>query len=327
MNDIEQHDAEPVRHSGVPVMKPQEKVPDEELPLIVWLRGDEELVTEFTMDADAAMAFLGIKRSRLTQISGRELRVGRLRVDRYIRPVYRLQDLQAYKVWTRAPISHATSTRVIEEAREKLEHQADELSRSLAATLDSVEEQFAQTTATLGQHIDQIQSEQKQLWQTTTAQLIDEMQGSLQNARQILELRHDRLESQLLPVQDLAQSLLQSHGILSHIHGEIRELTVLQKSEREDRLAERERWQISFDLVNRALNTLIGQWADFQEEQEQRLQEEQERRLQAEQARQQELAAKELELAPTTVAQSLLNKKPVPRFRREARQRLSRNLR
>src|SRR5690606_18828586 len=59
----------------------------EELPMIVWLRGDEEIASEFTVDAEAAMEFLGIKRSRLTQISGRELRVGRMRIDRYIRPV------------------------------------------------------------------------------------------------------------------------------------------------------------------------------------------------------------------------------------------------
>ncbi len=50
---------------------------DGDLPMIVWLRGDELYVDEFCLDADAAMKALGIKRSRLTQISGKELRVGR----------------------------------------------------------------------------------------------------------------------------------------------------------------------------------------------------------------------------------------------------------
>ncbi len=267
MSDMEFTPDETPRHSGVAVMKPQEKVPDDELPMIVWLRGDEAMVEEFTMDADAAMAFLGIKRSRLTQISGRELRVGRLRVDRYIRPVYRPQDLQAYKAWTRAPISHATSSRVMEEAREKLEHQADELSRILATTLESVEEHFAQTADDMQRQLEALQYEQKNMWQQTTAHLLEQMQASLVSARQILEQRHDKIESQLLPVQELAQVITQFHSILGHIHGEVREQTVLQKSERDDRIAERERWQIAFDLLNRAMNTLMAQTADLQEEQ------------------------------------------------------------
>lgn len=267
MSDMEFTPDETPRHSGIAVVKPQEKVPDEELPMIVWLRGDEEMVEEFTMDADAAMAFLGIKRSRLTQISGRELRVGRLRVDRYIRPVYRPQDLQAYKAWTRAPISHATSSRVMEEAREKLEHQADELSRILATTLESVEEHFAQTADDMQRQLEALQYEQKNMWQQTTTHLLEQMQASLISARQILEQRHDKVESQLLPMQELAQVITQFHGILGHIHGEIREQTVLQKSERDDRLAERERWQIAFDLLNRGLNTIMAQTADLQEEQ------------------------------------------------------------
>ncbi len=45
------------------------------LPMVVWLAGDEAHADDFCIDADTAMQELGIKRSRLTQISGRELRV------------------------------------------------------------------------------------------------------------------------------------------------------------------------------------------------------------------------------------------------------------
>jgi hypothetical protein len=90
-----------------------------ELPLVVWLRGDEPYIEEFDTDAEGAMEALGIKRSRLTQISGRELRVGRIRAGRYIKPLYRSIDLQAYKEWTRAPSSHQKSAAIVENTIEK----------------------------------------------------------------------------------------------------------------------------------------------------------------------------------------------------------------
>jgi hypothetical protein len=65
----------------------QDESATNDFPMIVWLRGDEPWFSQFDMDAEAVMSALGIKRSRLTQISGKELRVGRVRMDRYIRPV------------------------------------------------------------------------------------------------------------------------------------------------------------------------------------------------------------------------------------------------
>lgn len=100
---------------------------DKALPMVVQLRGDEEFVADFLYDAQAAMEFLGIKRSRLTQISGRELRVGRVRQDRYIRPVYRKIDLDDYQSWTRKTASHQSSSQAIETAVEKLESQCQRL--------------------------------------------------------------------------------------------------------------------------------------------------------------------------------------------------------
>ena len=92
-----------------------------ELPMIVWLKGDEEYFNEFCLDADSVMAQLQIKRSRLTQISGKELRVGKARIDRYIRPVYRPEDVQNYISWSRAPITKMKTTTELQEVTEQLE--------------------------------------------------------------------------------------------------------------------------------------------------------------------------------------------------------------
>ena len=80
------------------------------LPMIVWLRGDEE---EFTLTAEDVMATLDIKRSRLTQISGRELRVGRRRVDRYLKPFYRPADVHSYQEQTRAALTRQRSAAAV----------------------------------------------------------------------------------------------------------------------------------------------------------------------------------------------------------------------
>ena len=95
---------------------------EDKLPMVVYLRGDEDIVSEFNCNAEQAMDYLGIKRSRLTQISGRELRVGRIRIDRYVRPVYRQQDLVNYRAWTRATASHQSASRAIEGATAQLEN-------------------------------------------------------------------------------------------------------------------------------------------------------------------------------------------------------------
>lgn len=100
---------------------------DSSLPMIVYLRGDEDCVEQFCIDADQAMHELGIKRSRLTQISGRELRVGRIRKDRYIRPVYRPQDIRDYQSWTRSTASHQSSSLLIEQTMGRLEKQCEQL--------------------------------------------------------------------------------------------------------------------------------------------------------------------------------------------------------
>ena len=104
----------------------------QELPMQVWIRGDEPYAGQFTMDADEVMDILGIKRSRLTQISGRELRVGRARRNKHVRPVYRPEDVHRYRDWSRATATAAKSSSAIELAATKL----DAVAAALPAELD-----------------------------------------------------------------------------------------------------------------------------------------------------------------------------------------------
>lgn len=104
-----------------------EKYDPNDLPIIVWLRGDESFLPEFELDADDAMKLLGIKRSRLTQISGKELRVGRIKAGRYIKPLYRKVDIEEYIKWTRPTASHQSSKKALESVSKKIEHNLSEI--------------------------------------------------------------------------------------------------------------------------------------------------------------------------------------------------------
>ena len=97
----------------------------EDLPMIVWLVGTEPWFSEFSLEADHVMASLGIKRTRLTQIAGRELRVGRVRRGRYISPVFRPEDVEQYLNWSRAPSTHIKSSTMLSEAADMLKEQAE----------------------------------------------------------------------------------------------------------------------------------------------------------------------------------------------------------
>ncbi len=112
-----------------------------DFPMIVWLRGDEPWYADFNMDADGVMKSLGIKRSRLTQISGRDLRVGRVRVDRYVRPIYRFVDVQQYLKWTRATASHQKSSDSIKLATSHLQEQ----SQHIQSTLQTIGASFTES--------------------------------------------------------------------------------------------------------------------------------------------------------------------------------------
>ena len=113
------------------------------LPIVVWLEHADDLRDEFSMDADDVMQELGIKRSRLTQISGRELRVGRLRIDKYTKPFYRPCDVAAYKSWTRATASHQSSAEAINSALAKLDQQVIDLNHFVAPPLAELKTELA----------------------------------------------------------------------------------------------------------------------------------------------------------------------------------------
>ena len=122
----------------------------EKLPMVVFLRGDEEIVPDFNLSAEDAMNILGIKRSRLTQISGKELRVGRIRVDRYVRPVFRAEDVENYLKWTRATASHKAASsaltdagqRVLESMEERLLRGRDDTKKVVEESLDGIKRQI-----------------------------------------------------------------------------------------------------------------------------------------------------------------------------------------
>ena len=98
-----------------------------DLPMSVTLQGNEPYFGEFSMDAETVMEKLGIKRSRLRQISGFELRVGRKRVERYIKPFYRSEDVDSYLSWTRQTATHKKSSEALQSAARELSELKDDL--------------------------------------------------------------------------------------------------------------------------------------------------------------------------------------------------------
>ena len=143
-NDINHQMTDNIVLSNIPILPAQEMPPSFSsdskvdqtaqscLPMIINLQGDEEFFHEFDMNADEVMDVLNIKRSRLNQISGKELRVGRAKIGRYIRPLFRCEDVNNYKNWTRATATHKKSQEVIDGAVNRLESYASELADSLA---------------------------------------------------------------------------------------------------------------------------------------------------------------------------------------------------
>ncbi len=134
--DNTQNTPQSPKSNGASAFAPYPTVPAdiESLPMLVWLRGDEPYFEQFSLDADQAMAELSIKRSRLTQISGKELRVGRVRMGRYVKPVFRQEDLEEYKSWTRPTASHKKASSVIDEAAQDLIAKASKLEEQLQAS-------------------------------------------------------------------------------------------------------------------------------------------------------------------------------------------------
>lgn len=187
---------------------------DEDLPMVLWLRGDEEIIDEFTMDAEAAMTALGIKRSRLTQISGRELRVGRIRIDRYTRPVYRPKDVQAYLEWTRASASHQKSSQAIEMAAQKLEAQRDELGSTLRGSFERFEAQLLERLTLLDRQRERANAERAARVESRLTARDHERskrEALLIEALRTLTLKVDKLEASLERRDAFLETILQGY--------------------------------------------------------------------------------------------------------------------
>jgi hypothetical protein len=151
----------------------------DELPLIVWLRGDESYAGDFSLSADEAMKALGIKRSRLTQISGKELRVGRIRVDRYIRPVYRQSDIDAYLEWTRPTATHIKSSDVLLHAATELRSGSREMADQISRRISDAQNALIQSYEAVATETYRIQRESFRL---LTEQLESHRQEDIERA-------------------------------------------------------------------------------------------------------------------------------------------------
>ena len=203
---------------------------DRQLPMIINLRGDEDLVDEFNWDADQVMEFLGIKRSRLTQISGKELRVARIRRDRYLRPVYREADVRDYQEWTRATATHQSSSRAIEQA------------------IDSLDDRFSDILVVLQEELLQYEDRSSDLLKSQLHKLDEAGFQRFQDIQDGLETQHgysERQDRQQLRVLEyliqqketlaFSQAELQElRAFLGSFHQDIRALLVAQQSLRRD---------------------------------------------------------------------------------------------
>lgn len=203
---------------------------DRHLPMIINLRGDEELVDEFNWDADQVMEFLGIKRSRLTQISGKELRVARIRRDRYLRPVYREADVRDYQEWTRATATHQSSSRAIEQA------------------IDSLDDRFSDILIVLQEKLLQYEDRSTDLLKRQLQKLneagfhrFQELRDEVESQRSLGERQEkqqgrvlDSLVEQTAALTASQQELQELRAFLGSFHQDIRALLVAQQALRRD---------------------------------------------------------------------------------------------
>ncbi len=215
---------------------------DQTLPMILNLRGDEVIVDEFTYDSDQAMAYLGIKRSRLNQISGRELRVARIRRDRYIRPVYREQDLKDYLDWTRATATHLSSSKAIEQAVENLDDRFTDLLQVFNEKLEQVSETQKSFVRA------EIESLPAKLPKATSFQTDFELDAPkpLIQVDKVLIRHGESLQKLSLELDKLSQKLDTVHGTLNYFIPEFKEISVAQRSLRFD-------FEQKFELLSDAL--------------------------------------------------------------------------
>lgn len=221
----------------------------DDLPMIVHLRGEESYFSQFSLSAEQVMAMLGVKRSRLTQISGRDLRVGKARIDHYLRPIFRPCDVEAYLDTVRPASTHKKSSEVLDQAREKLEHETLRLSSILTESLrDQSDElrvygqqlaqkqnQLCHNLASLQQSRDEAQS--NDLWELKSGQQLD---------RKILR---SQAEQQALAFSQIQEQLKKLSSESMYVKEATLELLVLAQSAQKALLELRQQQlQLTLDL-------------------------------------------------------------------------------
>lgn len=212
MSTKEQQNLQGATHISKDIYQPDNDINllENNMPMVVWIRGDEPYAPEFCIDADEAMNILGIKRSRLTQISGKELRVGRIKVDRYIKPFYRKQDLEEYLKWTRATATHVKSANAINEATQLLSNKAEELCTKLAQTSDDYKNIISDQIKTLNNNIsDDYQKTLEQLNTMINTQTT-KLQQSLQHHLDIVHKNLDLICNSIKNLHDIVDVIFKN---------------------------------------------------------------------------------------------------------------------
>ena len=184
------------------------------LPMVLILKESDELFNSFNLDAQTVMEELGIKRSRLTQISGRELRVARKKIGQYIRPMYRQEDVNEYKSWSRATATHQKASSMVQQAADSLEQKALDLTKTLTTSIDEFTTLLQDSFHHIRSDILQDKLEQKQLLSnledrisTTVNHSTNIHQEFLQNSSSSILDRISVIEQKLLTLKDIKTSL------------------------------------------------------------------------------------------------------------------------
>ena len=181
-----------------------------DLPMILVLNEQDELFSTFDLDAQTVMEELGIKRSRLTQISGRELRVARKKMGQYIRPMYRREDVDEYKSWSRATATHQKASNMVQQAADSLEQKALDLTHTLSSSIAEFTNLLKESFHLIRSDLLQDKRDKKELLDkledrlsTTVNQSTNIHQEFLQNSSSSILDKLSVLEQKNLSVEDI----------------------------------------------------------------------------------------------------------------------------
>ena len=170
---------------------------------VLYLEAHDPRAQEFNCNAQEAMEALGIKRSRLTQISGQTLPCARIKIGRYQRPMYRKKDLEQYIAHLRIPASRAQTSHIIERGVLQLQECAEKLTASLSQesgilsqTLEkSLEGFYAHQESKHHEHHTHIESLNQKL-ENLTLELKDLKEHLNTNSQKLLRRQEELQDSQ-----------------------------------------------------------------------------------------------------------------------------------